>query len=192
MKVVALNGSVHKKGNTYDLLNVALGELKSAGIKTELIQLAPLKIQACQACYKCAQKADGLCHGVKDDGLNEILPKIWEADGLLLGSPTWFSNVTGHMKNFIDRVGIVARVNGHLLTRKIGAPVVAVRRAGGIVVVDAINHFFFIQGMIVPGSVYWNVGIGREPGQCMQDDEGVETITLLGRNMAWLLKKTRE
>lgn len=192
MKVVALNGSPHKRGNTYDLLNVALGELKTAGVKTELIQLAPLKLQPCTACYKCKKKTDGLCHGVKGDGLNDILPKIWEADGLLLGSPTWIGNVTGHAKNFIDRVTIVARTNGHLLTRKVGAPVVAVRRAGGIPTADAINHFFHINGVIVPGSTYWNVAIGRTPGECLQDKEGIETMTNLGRNMAWLLEKIHQ
>jgi len=192
MKVVAINGSVHKKGNTYDNLQLVLDQLDQAGIETELIQLAPMKLQPCTGCYQCAEKKDFKCHGVRDDALNDLVPKIIEADGLLLGSPTWFCNVTGHMKNLIDRLGILARGNNHALTRKVGAAVVSVRRAGGIPTFDAINHFFHIQGMIVPGSTYWNVGVGKTPGECMNDAEGVQTFTNLGKNMAWLLKKLEE
>lgn len=189
MKVVAVNGSPHQKGNTFICLQLVCDELKKEGIETEIIHLAPLKLQPCTACFKCAEKKNGLCVGVKGDGLNDILPKIFAADALLIGSPTWFSNVTGHVKNFIDRVGIVNRYNDHLLARKPGAAVVAVRRAGGIPTFDAINHFFLINQMIVPGSLYWNVGIGRLPGDCLNDDEGVQTFRRLGQNLAWLLQK---
>ena len=128
--------------------------------------------------------------GNQDDGLNEALAKIIEADGILIGSPTWFANVSGHVKNLIDRSGIVARVNDpNPLVRKVGAAVVAVRRAGAVQVFDAINRFFQINGMIMPGTIYWNLGVGREPGDCMKDKEGVATFEDLGRNMAWLLKK---
>jgi multimeric flavodoxin WrbA len=190
MKVVAFNGSPHKQGNTYDCLQIVLHVLKDEGINTELVQLAPLKIQPCMACFKCAKKPDGECHGVKD-GLNEAVAKMFEADGILIGSPTWFSNVTGHVKNLIDRSGIVALRNNRALSRKVGAAVVAVRRAGAVPVFDAINRFFFINGMIVPGSTYWNLAIGREPGECLNDQEGVETLTNLGRNIAWLMKKIK-
>jgi multimeric flavodoxin WrbA len=189
VKVVAFNGSPHKKGNTFLCLNLVCEELQAEGIKTEIIQLAPLKLQPCVACFKCAQKQDGRCHGVKD-GLNDVLPKLWEADGVLLGSPTWFANVSGHAKNFIDRAGIVGRTSkANPLARKPAAAVVAVRRAGAVPVFDAINHFFLINEMIVPGGSYWNLAIGREPGDCLKDPEGVATFQSLGRNMAWLLKK---
>lgn len=192
MKVVAFNGSPRKRGNTYHCLQVVLKELKAEGIKTELVQLAPLKIQPCTGCYKCREKQDLRCHGVKGDGMNQALEKLFAADGVLIGSPTWFSNVSGHVKNFIDRAGITARVNDFALNRKVGAAVVAVRRAGAIPTFDAINHFFHIEGMIVPGSSYWNVSIGRTPGECLQDEEGMDTMVNLGRNMAWLLKKLQE
>ena len=189
MKVIAYNGSPHQRGNTYDCLKVVCDQLAKEGIETEIVQLASLKLQDCVACFKCGEKADRRCHGVKDDGLNAILPALFAADGIIIGSPTWYSNVTGMVKNFIDRVGVVSGGNGRLLNRKVGAAVVAVRRAGAIPTFDAINHFFQISGMIVPGSSYWNLAVGREPGECMKDEEGVQTFTNLGLNMAWLLKK---
>jgi multimeric flavodoxin WrbA len=189
MKVLALNGSPKKKGNTAAMLKVVCDTLKEEGIQTKTIHLAPLKLQPCTACYKCAKTLDRTCPGVKGDGLNDILPDVIAADALLIGSPVWFANVTGHVKNFIDRAGIVTRANGHLLTRKVGAAVVAVRRAGALPAFDAINHFYHINGVIVPGSKYWNLAIGRAPGDCLEDLEGVETMQNLGHNMAWLLKK---
>ncbi len=114
-----------------------------------------------------------------------------EADGIILGSPTYFSMMTSEMKALIDRAGFVARGNDDLFQRKVGAAVVAVRRAGGIPTFDAINHFFLISQMIVPGSSYWNVGIGLRPGDVEKDEEGLETMDDLGRNMAWLIKKLK-
>jgi len=187
MRVIAFNGSARKDGNTAILLNVVLGELKKEGIETELYQLAGRKIRGCLACYKCAQNKDMRC-SVKDDVLNECVAKMIEADGIILGSPTYFTDVTTEMKALIDRSGLVTRVNGDLLRRKVGAAVVAVRRAGGIHVFDTLNHFFFISQMIVPGSIYWNVGIGRNIGEVEKDEEGLRTMKILGENMAWLLK----
>jgi len=190
MRVIAFNGSARKDGNTAILLNVVLGELKKEGIETELYQLAGRKIRGCLACYKCAQNKDMRC-SVKDDVLNECVAKMIEADGIILGSPTYFTDVTTEMKALIDRSGLVTRVNGDLLRRKVGAAVVAVRRAGGIHVFDTLNHFFFISQMIVPGSIYWNVGIGRNIGEVEKDEEGLRTMKILGENMAWLLKTLR-
>jgi multimeric flavodoxin WrbA len=189
MHVIAVNGSPKRNGNTYQLLKLACDELNAAGVTTEIIHLAPLKLQPCNACFQCAETRDKKCHGVKDDGLNDLLPRVFGADGLLIGSPTWFANVTGHVKNFIDRVGIVNRANDEPLSRLVGAAVVAVRRAGALPVFDAINHFFLINAMIVPGSSYWNLGIGRTPGEVLNDEEGKQTLINLGRNMAWLLGK---
>ncbi len=189
MKVVLFNGSPRKKGNTFHLLSAVMKELKAEGIKTELVQLVKHKPEPCIACYKCVKKKDLKCHGIKGDDLNDMMAKILDADAVVIGSPTWFSNVSGYVKNLIDRVGLVTRVNDLALNRKIGAAVVAVRRAGGIAVFDAINHFFLINGMIVPGSSYWNIGVGLDPGDVAKDEEGMETMTNLGKNLAFLLKK---
>jgi multimeric flavodoxin WrbA len=191
MKVVLFNGSPRTKGNTFHLLSAVMTELKSEGISTELVQLSKHKPEPCLACYKCMKKKDLKCHGVKNDDLNDLLAKIIEADAVVIGSPTWFANVSGYVKNLIDRVGLVTRVNDNALNRKVGAAVVSMRRAGGIAVFDAINHFFLINGMIVPGSSYWNIGVGRDPGDVAKDEEGMATMTTLGKNLAFLLKKMK-
>jgi multimeric flavodoxin WrbA len=187
MKVVAINGSARKDGNTAILLNYVLSELRGEGIETELIQLAGSKIHGCIACYKCWNNKDKKC-AVNDDGANEYIAKMIEADGILLGSPTYFSDTTPEMKALIDRSGFVSRANDFLFKRKVGAAVVAVRRAGSTHVFDTINHLFLISQMIVPGSIYWNMGIGREKGEVEKDEEGIQTMKILGQNMAWLLK----
>jgi multimeric flavodoxin WrbA len=114
------------------------------------------------------------------------------ADGIILGSPTYFSMMTSEMKALIDRAGYVARANNHLFKRKVGAAIVAVRRAGGMPTFDAINHFFLINQMIVPGSTYWNLGFGNKKGEVEKDDEGLKTMDTLGKNIAWLIKKTKK
>jgi multimeric flavodoxin WrbA len=110
------------------------------------------------------------------------------ADGIILGSPTYFSDVTPEMKALIDRTGFVSRANDFLFKRKVGAAIVAVRRAGATHVFDTLNHFFLCAQMIVPGSIYWNIGVGREKGEVEKDTEGIQTMKILGQNMAWLLK----
>lgn len=188
MKVVAINGSARKDGNTSILLNTVLGEIKGDGIETELIQLAGKSLQGCIACYKCFEKKDRKC-AVEKDEMNFLIEKMAEADGILLGSPTYFSDVTANIKAVIERCGMVARANGDMFKRKVGAGVVAVRRAGAIHVFSSLNYFFLIGQMIVPGSSYWNLGIGREPGEVRNDSEGMQTMVNLGKNMAWLIKK---
>ena len=126
---------------------------------------------------------------MKDDVLNECIDKIMAADGVILGSPTYFSDVTTEMKALIDRAGMVSRANDFLFQRKVGAAVVAVRRAGASHAFDTMNHLFLASQMIVPGSIYWNIGMGREKGEVEKDEEGIQTMKVLGRNMAWLLKK---
>ncbi len=188
MKVVAFSGSARKDGNTAILINNVLQELEKEGIGTELIQLAGKKIRGCIACMECFENKDQRCAN-KTDVLNECLEKMVEADGIILGSPTYFSNVSTEIKALIDRSGLVAIANGHMFKRKVGAAVVAVRRAGSVSVFDAINYFFFINQLIVPGSIYWNMGIGYEKGDVEKDEEGIQTMKVLGENMAWLLKK---
>ena len=126
---------------------------------------------------------------IEDDIINSCIEKMVEADGMILGSPTYFSNLTPELKALIDRAGYVARANGEMFRRKVGASVVAVRRAGAMHVFNSINHFFFISNMIVPGSSYWNMSLSRDLGDFEKDEEGIETMKNLGRNMAWLLKK---
>ena len=188
MKVIAFNGSPRKEGNTYQSIQVVIGELQKEGIETEVIQLGGKRIHGCTACYKCFKNKDKEC-SIKNDEVNEYIKKMIEADGIIIGSPVYFSNVTSEVKAFIDRTGLVARANDNLLKRKVGAGVVAVRRAGATFAFSAINFFFFIQEMIVPGSIYWNLAIGREPGEVQEDQEGMMTFKTLGQNMAWLLKK---
>ncbi len=188
MKVIAINGSPRKNGNTKQAIDIVIEELKKEGIEVEIIQLVGKKIQHCMACHKCVEAKDKKCHGHNDD-LNEILGKCLEADGIILGSPTHFANVSSRLKALIDRCGFVSKVNGDLLQRKVGAAVVAVRRQGACAVFSEINYFFLINQMIVPGSSYWNLGIGLEPGDIQDDEEGKETFQNLGKNMAWCLKK---
>jgi len=190
MKVVAFNGSARKDGNTAILIRKVFSELEAEGIDTEMVQLAGKTIKGCTACGKCFENLDKRC-SVDNDIANGCIEKMIEADGIILASPTYFSDVSTEMKALIDRAGFVARANSFMLKRKIGASVVAVRRAGAIHVFDTMNHFFLIGQMIVVGSSYWNVGFGLAKGEVEQDDEGLETMQTLGRNIAWLLKKTR-
>jgi multimeric flavodoxin WrbA len=190
MKVIAFNGSGRKDGNTCLLLRVVLDELQAEGIDTELIQLAEGDpIHGCISCFKCMEKKNMKC-AVETDPFNEYFAKISGADGLLLGSPVYFSDITAGMKALIERCGFVGRANGNVLRRKIGAGVVAVRRAGSNHAFASLNYLFLISEMIIPGSTYWNMGIGRNPGDVKNDTEGMETMKTLGRNMAWLLNKT--
>lgn len=191
MKVVAFNGSPRKIGNTAILIDCVFEELQKEGIKTELVPLAGKTIRGCTACYKCFEKLDKRC-ALKKDIVNECLEKMIDADGILLGSPTYFSNITAEMKALIDRAGMVSTANGFLLKHKVGAGVVAVRRAGSVFAFDALNHFFLYHQMIVPGSCYWNVGVGLDPGDVRNDEEGQNIMKVLGRNMAWVLKKVND
>jgi multimeric flavodoxin WrbA len=188
MKVVAFNGSARRGGNTAILLGYVLGELKQEGIETELVEMSGADIHGCLACRKCSTRKDRRCSQDNDMG-NVFIDKMAAADGILLGSPTYVADVSPEIKALIDRACLVSRANGDMFRRKVGAAVVAVRRAGAIHAFDTLNHFFLITEMIVPGSSYWNIGIGREPGDVEKDEEGIRTMKVLGQNMAWLLRK---
>ena len=190
MKVVALNGSARKDGNTAIIINLVFDELKKEGIETELIQLAGNPIAGCIACYKCFKNKNRRC-SVDKDMLNDIIEKMLQADGIILGSPTYFSDVSSGMRAFIERCGFVARANDYMFKYKVGAGVVAVRRAGAIPAFNSIMLFLHYMQMMIPGSSYWNIAIGRDPGEVLKDDEGVQTMKTLGQNMAWLLNKVR-
>lgn len=188
MKVVAFNGSARKDGNTAILLRHVLAELENNGIETELINLSGARIHGCLSCRKCYVRKDGRCSQHNDMG-NVFIEKMAAADGILLGSPTYVADVSPEIKALIDRACLVSRANGGMFRHKVGAAVIAVRRAGAIHAFDTLNHFFLLSEMIIPGSSYWNVGIGREPGEVEKDEEGIQTMKVLGQNMAWLLKK---
>lgn len=188
MKVIAFNASVRKDGNTAILIKQVFKELESAGIKTELIQLAGKRISGCIACGQCSVTKNNRC-AVIDDSINEYLAKMLQADGIIIGSPTYFADCTSGAKALIERTGMVSRANNNLFKRKVGAAVVAVRRAGAIHAFDSLNHFFTIAEMIIVGASYWNIGVGREIGEVAVDQEGLDTMSVLGKNMAWLLKK---
>jgi multimeric flavodoxin WrbA len=190
MKVVAFNGSPRKDGNTATLLGVVLKELEDQGIETELVHLkGPLS--GCIACNKCSEKKSGRC-ALDKDMVNECIEKMAGADGIILGSPTYFADLTPELKALIDRSGFVAKANGDMFKRKVGASVVAVRRAGAIHVFDSINHFFLISQMIIAGSSYWNIGLGLVEKDVERDGEGMQIMRTLGENMGWLLKKIEE
>jgi multimeric flavodoxin WrbA len=188
MKVVAINGSPRKEGNTSILVQKVFDELEGEGIVTEQIHLAGKKVHGCIACFKCFENLDRRC-AVDNDFINECIGKMDEADGVILASPTYFATVTTELKAVMDRAGLVAIANGNMLARKVGAAVVSVRRGGAVTVFDTINHFFFIEEMVVPGSSYWNFAMGLHPGEVENDEEGMQTMGNLGKNMAWLLKK---
>ena len=187
MKVLAINGSARRDGNTAILIRRVFSVLEKEGIETELVQLAGEVVRGCTACNRCQTNRDGHC-ALAGDIVNDIIDKMAAADGIILGSPTYFADITSELKALIDRSGRVGGANGGLYRRKVGAGVIAVRRGGAIHALDTIHHFLHITQMVVPGSCYWNVGIGREIGEVEKDEEGLRTMDVLGENMAWLLK----
>ncbi|HBF35103.1 TPA: flavodoxin family protein [Candidatus Sumerlaeota bacterium] len=186
MKVVAFNGSPRKDGNTARLIQHVFDELQKEGIETELVHIGGKPVQGCIACFGCREQAVPRC--VIDDGfINPCIEKMLEADGIMLGSPTYFADITPEMKALIDRAGFALQGN---LRRKVGAAVVAARRGGAMHAFHSLNNFFLIKQMIIPGSCYWNFAFGRDKGEVENDEEGIRIMHVLGENMAWLLKQT--
>jgi multimeric flavodoxin WrbA len=187
MKALAINGSPRKGGNTEILLRKALEPVAAAGHKTDYMQVGGTRIQGCTACGACGRMKNRQCV-IDDDIFNLAFVKMLDADAILIGSPTYFANMTAETKALIDRAGYVALANGGLLRRKIGAAVVAARRGGGVHVMDSINHLFLINQMIVPGSTYWNFGLGVAAGDVLGDDEGLKNMQNLGEQIVWLFR----
>lgn len=185
MKVLAINSSARKDGNTAILIDHVFQELNKAGIETELVQLAGQIIEPCKACWACQGKKN--CVHKKDTFCNTF-EKMVEADGILLGSPVYTANVSANMQAFLERAAVVCDMNPGLLTHKAGAAVTAARRGGALQAVDSMNHFFLNHEMYVVGSVYWNMAYGRLPGDVLKDQEGLDNMRNLGRNMAYLMK----
>lgn len=190
MKVTAFCGSPRKDGNTMDLLETVCAVLEKEGIETEIINIYESDLVGCRACDRCYVNKDNKCVFAKDK-LNDYVQKMIESDGIIIGSPVYFANVTTNVKSLIDRGGRVSRANNNLLKYKVGAGVVAVRRAGALPALDAINYFYLANQVIIPGSSYWNLAMGKSRGEVTEDDEGIKTMNDLGRNMAFLLKKVR-
>jgi len=190
MYAIAVNGSPRKGGNTEMLLKAVLAELENGGWRTELVQVGGTAIRGCIACQKCFETKDNTC-SVKNDNFNEIYAKLLEADAMILGSPTYFAAVSADLKALLERAGFVAYANEHAFSGKIGAAVVAVRRGGATHVFDSINHMFQMSRMIVPGSTYWNMGIGLDRAEVKNDAEGMNNMRHLGRCIDWLGKAIR-
>jgi multimeric flavodoxin WrbA len=190
MKVIAFNGSARREGNTDRLIDTVFAELRKTDIETEKIWIGGGKIHGCAACMKCFESRDKRCIITKDM-LNDYVGKMIEADGIIFGSPTYFGSVSPDIKMLIDRAGLISMANGSLLKRKVGAAVIAVRRGGAVGAFNTINNFFFLNQMIVPGSIYWNFAFGLGEGEVEKDEEGILTMKTLGENMAWLLEKLK-
>lgn len=187
-KVVAFDGSPRLGGNTSILIQEVFNVLNQNGIETELIKIGNKKVHGCTACGECKKAQDRRCH-IKNDLLNTCIEKMIAADGIILGSPVYFADVSTEMKALIDVAGYVTGGNGQLLARKVGAGIVAMRRSGALHALNTMNNFFLINQMIIPGSSYWNMGVGKEPGDVRNDAEGMQIMQTLGENMAWLLNK---
>jgi multimeric flavodoxin WrbA len=188
MRVVGFNGSPRQDGNTFILINLILRELEKEGIRTELVQLSGKTLRGCIACYRCFENKDKHC-SVKDDFANECIERMIEADGIVLGSPTYFSDVTAEMKALIDRSGFVSIANGGLYKDKVGLAVTTMRRSGALHALDTMHHFLLGAQMIVPGR---GMGVGREKGDVEKDEEGMQMVKVLGQRMAWLVKKLNQ
>lgn len=191
MKVVAFNGSPKPEGNTYHALKIVIGELEKQGIETEIITVGTRAISGCVACGQCIKNKDEQC-SIKNDGVNDWIQKMKDADGVILGSPVHYAAVAGNMKSFLDRAFYVAGVNGSLFRHKVGASVAAVRRSGGLPTFNELNNFLNYSEMFIPTSNYWNVIHGTKPGEALQDEEGVQIMETLGKNMAYLLNLIKE
>jgi len=185
VRAIAVNGSPRKDGNTHLLLEKVLEPLREAAWETELLQLGGQKVRGCRACFQCFERRDLRC-AFRDDVFNDLAAKLWTADALVLGTPTYFTDVSAETKALVDRLGMVSLANGGALRGRIGAAVVAVRRGGGTHAFDTINHMFLMTGVIVPGSSYWNLGFGLAPGDAAGDAEGLRNMRHLGQAIAWL------
>ncbi len=187
MKVVAFNGSPRKDGNTSILLNYVIRELEKEGIETELVPMAGKEIRGCIACYKCIENKNKRC-AVEKDMANEWIEKMEGADGILLGSPVYFSDVTADMTALIDRAGFVSRANKRMYRNKVGGALVALRRNGALHAIDTMTHLFFADEMVIAGRA---IGVGMEKGEVEKDAEGIQQAKTLGQRMSWLLKKLK-
>jgi multimeric flavodoxin WrbA len=188
MKVVGIVGSPRKNGNTELMMAHALKSISEEGLDTELIRLAELDIKICNACMLC--KKEEKC-SIQDD-LFPVYLKMKHADGILFATPVYYGSATALMKAFMERTGYIARGNGDIFSGKVGGPLVVARRAGHNFTIAELTLWFQINGMIVPGSNYWNIAFGREKGDVLKDEEGMNTAWTMGKNVAKVIKKLRD
>lgn len=186
MKVVAFNGSPHKEGNTYHAIKMVAEELENRNIETEIIQVGNKEIRGCLACNKCVKNQDEKC--IIDDQVNDWIQKMKAADGIIIGSPVHYAAIAGTMKSFLDRAFYVTSVNGMMLRHKVGAPVAAVRRSGGLPTFNQLSNYLNYSEMMMPTSNYWSVIHGTRPGEAEKDEEGRQIMRILGKNMAYLMQ----
>lgn len=187
MKVIAVNGSPNRDGNTYSAIRMVLDEMEKEGIETEILHVGNKAVRGCVGCNQCFRNRDDRCVITGDD-VNEWIAKLKDADGILLGSPVYYSGITGTMKAFLDRLFYVSGANGNYFRGKVGSTVTAVRRSGGIPAIDQLNKYIQYSEMLLATSNYWNVIHGLRSGEVEQDAEGKQIMTRLGKNMAWAMK----
>lgn len=186
MKVLGINSSARKDGNTAILMEKVFEALNKEGIETEMIQLSGKIIEPCKACWACGGKRNCV-H--KKDQFQDIFEKMTQADGIILGSPVYTANISANMQALLERASVVTDMNRkeNLFQHKVGAAITAARRGGALNALDAMNHFFMLQNMFIVGSTYWPVAYGQMPGDVQKDEEGLATMSNLGQNMAYLL-----
>ena len=187
MKVLAISGSPRPKGNTYHLLQEALKVLEQQGLETEYLSLHDKTVKPCIACMKCGKDKNRCSQ--EDDDFHAIFETMIKADGIIVGSPVYFGSATPNLMALLDRAGFVARMGDNHFHRKVGSPIVVARRAGVNFTYAQLQLWYVICGMIVPGSTYWPIAYGLNPGEVAQDAEGLKTIANLADNIAWLMKK---
>ncbi len=181
MKVLLINGSPHSNGNTATALNEMIKIFQAEGVETNLVQVGNKAVRGCVACRKC--KETGKC--IFNDIVNETAPLFEEADGVVIGAPVYFSSAAGTAITFLDRLFFSTLFDK---TMKVGASVVISRRGGSSATFDELNKYFTMTQMPVASSQYWNMAYGREPGEVLQDAEGMQTMRTLARNMVFLMK----
>lgn len=186
MKVVAFNGSPKNDGNTYEAIKAVAEELEKENIEVEIVHVGNKIIRGCVDCGGCRNMNERCV--MKNDEVNDWIQKMKEADGIILGSPVHYSAIPGTMKSFLDRAFLVTSVNNGMLRYKVGASVVAVRRSGGVATFEQLNNYINYSEMVMPSSNYWNVIHGTKRGEAVKDKEGMQIMSVLGKNMAWLLK----
>lgn len=185
MKVVAFNGSPRQKGNTAEIIKIVFEELEKQSITTELVQVGGTLLRGCTSCYGCYKNKTKRCV-ITDDPVNEWIEKMLSADGIIIGSPVYFYDMTSEMKALIDRAGFVGRSNGRMYKQKVGAAVAVMRRAGAVHALDSMTHFLSSMQMYIVGGT--NHVMSDKIGDVIKDDEGVRSMKTLGQNMALLLK----
>lgn len=187
IRIIGIVGSPRIGGNTEIIVNEALKVAEKEGVETELIKLAGKNVKPCDACLSC--KKTGECH-IKDD-FKEIFNKMIEADGIILASPVYFGSATPQMMALVQRAGYLSQAKGRVFENKVGGPIIVARRAGQNFTFAQLLFFFLHQGMIVPGSTYWNIAFGREKGEVLSDEEGLTTVKNFAKKIVWLIKKIK-